>query len=233
MANVRQKENRKPWCMPPKCMRRYSRRCRRRSSLPLWTSSSKRRLDNIPASLRITEEAALGLPLLLSKVGLHHPNCRDARFFDASRGRRYHEAGVSPRGEPHLLHAEHCMTSRLLQAIALNTLLAILFSAALPQADLAPIAPASSGAWQCWPPSQANPCRHHLAGVTLLSANDGWAVGGMTGHGAILHWNGIAWSCLLYTSDAADERSSVDLGGRRIIKKKTVNEDWCYAEDRQ
>ena len=31
-------------------------------------------------------------------------------------------------------------------------------------------------------------------------------------------------SCLLYTSDAADERSSVDLGGRRIIKKKNNNE---------
>ena len=35
---------------------------------------------------------------------------------------------------------------------------------------------------------------------------------------------GSAWlwygCCLLYTSDAADERSSVDLGGRRIIKKK-------------
>ena len=27
-------------------------------------------------------------------------------------------------------------------------------------------------------------------------------------------------SCLLYTSDAADEADSVDLGGRRIIKKK-------------
>ena len=27
-------------------------------------------------------------------------------------------------------------------------------------------------------------------------------------------------ACLLYTSDAADERSSVDLGGRRIIHKK-------------
>src|SRR5678809_1103333 len=26
------------------------------------------------------------------------------------------------------------------------------------------------------------------------------------------------YTCLLYTSDAADERSSVDLGGRRIIK---------------
>ena len=31
--------------------------------------------------------------------------------------------------------------------------------------------------------------------------------------------NGLG-GCLLYTSDAADERSSVDLGGRRIIKKK-------------
>ena len=30
--------------------------------------------------------------------------------------------------------------------------------------------------------------------------------------------------CLLYTSDAADERSSVDLGGRRIIKKKNTRE---------
>src|SRR5665648_1194790 len=28
------------------------------------------------------------------------------------------------------------------------------------------------------------------------------------------------WACLLYTSDAADEEDSVDLGGRRIIKKK-------------
>ena len=33
--------------------------------------------------------------------------------------------------------------------------------------------------------------------------------------------------CLLYTSDAADERSSVDLGGRRIIKKKKI---WYISE---
>ncbi len=52
-------------------------------------------------------------------------------------------------------------------------------------------------------------------------------------HGAGRHWVGLAArrliyktcqalleACLLYTSDAADERSSVDLGGRRIIKKK-------------
>ena len=32
--------------------------------------------------------------------------------------------------------------------------------------------------------------------------------------------NVLGSPCLLYTSDAADERSSVDLGGRRIIQKK-------------
>eukprot|EP00658_Telonema_sp_P-2_P022995 TRINITY_DN19211_c0_g1_i2.p1 TRINITY_DN19211_c0_g1~~TRINITY_DN19211_c0_g1_i2.p1 ORF type:complete len:329 (+),score=77.93 TRINITY_DN19211_c0_g1_i2:99-1085(+) len=31
---------------------------------------------------------------------------------------------------------------------------------------------------------------------------------------------GLAYVCLLYTSDAADEEDSVDLGGRRIINKK-------------
>ena len=35
----------------------------------------------------------------------------------------------------------------------------------------------------------------------------------------------IIGGCLLYTSDAADERSSVDLGGRRILKKKKTNEE--------
>ena len=33
----------------------------------------------------------------------------------------------------------------------------------------------------------------------------------------------LPYICLLYTSDAADERSSVDLGGRRIIKKKKLD----------
>ena len=34
-------------------------------------------------------------------------------------------------------------------------------------------------------------------------------------------------ACLLYTSDAADDMQCVDLGGRRIIKKK----DFFQAED--
>ena len=48
-----------------------------------------------------------------------------------------------------------------------------------------------------------------------------------TAHGARPPLPAAQWAsapfprCLLYTSDAADERSSVDLGGRRIIKKKT------------
>src|SRR5678815_2024156 len=43
----------------------------------------------------------------------------------------------------------------------------------------------------------------------------------------------IHYICLLYTSDAADERSSVDLGGRRIIKKKKKKNFFFFfqAED--
>ncbi len=45
-------------------------------------------------------------------------------------------------------------------------------------------------------------------------------------------------NCLLYTSDAADERSSVDLGGRRIIKKKKciavkVTTETIYTDAKQ
>ena len=35
--------------------------------------------------------------------------------------------------------------------------------------------------------------------------------------------------CLLYTSDAADERSSVDLGGRRIITNKIHADYTCSS----
>ena len=52
--------------------------------------------------------------------------------------------------------------------------------------------------------------------------NGGWMAGGFF---STWQWGQprksiIHTACLLYTSDAADERSSVDLGGRRIIKKK-------------
>ena len=48
-----------------------------------------------------------------------------------------------------------------------------------------------------------------------------------TGSGPVSrqHQGPVSSPCLLYTSDAADERSSVDLGGRRIIKKKTELHD--------
>ena len=52
--------------------------------------------------------------------------------------------------------------------------------------------------------------------------------------GAFLGWQAVlltlvlaslSGACLLYTSDAADERSRVDLGGRRIIKKKKKHDE--------
>ena len=46
-------------------------------------------------------------------------------------------------------------------------------------------------------------------------------------------WETMFQTCLLYTSDAADERSSVDLGGRRIIKKKKnayTRGEWSEAQ---
>ena len=48
----------------------------------------------------------------------------------------------------------------------------------------------------------------------------GAAHAGVRGRGAAAVHAARPGTCLLYTSDAADERSSVDLGGRRIIKKK-------------
>ena len=50
-----------------------------------------------------------------------------------------------------------------------------------------------------------------------LDVGDGWVVGGGEKKRKVRGLN-----CLLYTSDAADEGLGVDLGGRRIIKKKKI-----------
>ena len=52
---------------------------------------------------------------------------------------------------------------------------------------------------------------------TSLAQETGLALGAQAGQKKLTE------VCLLYTSDAADERSSVDLGGRRIITKKKNN----------
>ena len=57
---------------------------------------------------------------------------------------------------------------------------------------------------------------HHQAIAVIAARSQQKALGS----NAVLHVQHDAQICLLYTSDAADERSSVDLGGRRIIKKK-------------
>ena len=57
---------------------------------------------------------------------------------------------------------------------------------------------------------------------TLTAASSTFVFNATTTGKSIQSPNAVTFnSCLLYTSDAADERSSVDLGGRRIIKKNT------------
>ena len=41
---------------------------------------------------------------------------------------------------------------------------------------------------------------------------------------AVSIFNRVGIACLLYTSDAADDLLCVDLGGRRIIKKKKIQQ---------
>ena len=64
--------------------------------------------------------------------------------------------------------------------------------------------------------SGSRPCGNSRRGTPTIYTKQ------LSGHGA-------GSRCLLYTSDAADERSSVDLGGRRIIKKKTNDAHGTYS----
>ena len=58
----------------------------------------------------------------------------------------------------------------------------------------------------------------HIAGNRAGHRGRAGAAGECPGAACFRRVN-LCARCLLYTSDAADERSSVDLGGRRIIKK--------------
>ena len=69
------------------------------------------------------------------------------------------------------------------------------------------------------------------------AADDRGAGGRRAGEfGAFLDHDLHPEGCLLYTSDAADGRSSVDLGGRRILKKKnqsTPPGSTCIISEKQ
>ena len=76
---------------------------------------------------------------------------------------------------------------------------------------------------------------HHLACEDRHPSDKGKWVGEIalvSLKGDIDNLGSLFQNCLLYTSDAADERSSVDLGGRRIIKKKKRITDGYTPEDK-
>src|SRR5674536_409142 len=58
----------------------------------------------------------------------------------------------------------------------------------------------------------------------LMSLVDALGTGILLMYQLVPVGRGRSISCLLYTSDAADEEDSVDLGGRRIIKKKKIKQ---------
>src|SRR5450756_1323163 len=75
----------------------------------------------------------------------------------------------------------------------------------VPPATARPSAPIKP---PCWPPAEVDVCIW-----IAIDIQDSWPDSAKTlSLGCML-------SCLLYTSDAADDLLCVDLGGRRIIKK--------------
>ena len=60
------------------------------------------------------------------------------------------------------------------------------------------------------------------SGLQIKDVKEGTGAAAATGDRVVYEWEGytIGYFCLLYTSDAADDTPCVDLGGRRIIKKK-------------
>eukprot|EP00656_Telonema_subtile_P048700 TRINITY_DN5871_c0_g1_i4.p1 TRINITY_DN5871_c0_g1~~TRINITY_DN5871_c0_g1_i4.p1 ORF type:complete len:102 (+),score=5.24 TRINITY_DN5871_c0_g1_i4:41-307(+) len=66
------------------------------------------------------------------------------------------------------------------------------------------------------------PPRRYLALYPLEPGLSSILLQGQRLPGKLLPYSALI-PCLLYTSDAADEEDSVDLGGRRIIKKKKKN----------
>ena len=68
-------------------------------------------------------------------------------------------------------------------------------------------------------------------GVAFIQVLEPKAAGHYAGKDVLLQEEHLR-ICLLYTSDAADERSSVDLGGRRIIKKKKNGKEYARTDDK-
>ena len=67
-----------------------------------------------------------------------------------------------------------------------------------------------------------------IAGITYADAGDLTVNGDVSMLSASAGLDNYLTGCLLYTSDAADDKPSVDLGGRRIIKKIFFKQKTAY-----
>ena len=59
-----------------------------------------------------------------------------------------------------------------------------------------------------------------IAGLSAATYNENITASSSNATDKTISCSGQVYNCLLYTSDAADDLLCVDLGGRRIIKKK-------------
>ena len=66
--------------------------------------------------------------------------------------------------------------------------------------------------WDFWNQRMRRYIRRGSKGIALIDASQGRPV--------LRYVFDVSDTCLLYTSDAADELKGVNLGGRRIIQKK-------------
>ena len=67
-----------------------------------------------------------------------------------------------------------------------------------------------------------NKIRIYLSLILIILIPSVLACGRKSGRKSTINNNHGYHICLLYTSDAADDLLCVDIGGRRIIKKKTT-----------
>jgi hypothetical protein len=86
-----------------------------------------------------------------------------------------------------------------------------------PDAPAAADATPVTGTWECWDPLSVEPCHNTLTAVDLVSASDGWIVGG---NGVMLRWHDGVWTKVPAVTGQA-------LRGLALV---TANDGWAVGD---